>query len=56
MKFKDIKIGTKFKHCGTYWLKRSTRTAADDMGRIHFFKQKEKIKPNLFVNESYYGA
>ena len=63
MTFGDIKIGETFKHNGTRWLKRSTRTA-----KVHYsvaymktqptfyFSKNEELYPFIAVNDDYYGA
>ncbi len=56
--FGDIKIGATFKHNGTLWLKRSTRTASvhDGYPSIFYFSKKEEIYPFLKVEDNYYGV
>ena len=56
MLFKDIKIGACFKHNGTNFVKKSSRTAYISKNRFFYFGLNETICNTVKVDNSYYGA
>ncbi len=56
MKFKDIKIGHRFKHNGTVWTKKSSRTAYISKTRFFYFGLNEEISEKIVVDDNYYGG
>jgi hypothetical protein len=55
MKFKDIKLGSRFVHNGTTFTKKSSRTAYITKHRFFYFGLNEEIRPEVFVSDDYYG-